>query len=58
MADDQAYYRKIKADIANKKAQLIGLKEIINKEKDDNYSCKEEIRRLESEISNLEAHFK
>lgn len=53
-------YRHLKSDIANKKAMVNGLKGRLRVEKDprDQKSLKEEIRRQEQEIQNLEVQIK
>ena len=63
MGNDQAYYRKIKSDIADLKSKISGLNDLICKyEKDGDHSSarslREEIRRSEQDISNLESHFR
>ncbi|WP_263833172.1 hypothetical protein [Sulfurospirillum oryzae] len=56
MSEDN-YIKKIKCDIADKKAQLAGLEELLDEENisdSDRYSRTQEIRRLGVEIQNLE----
>lgn len=55
---DSSYIKKVKYDIADKKAQMEGLEELLDdKNGDENkrYSREQEIRRLKAEIANLEA---
>ena len=58
--NDSGYLNKIKNDIANKKAMVNGLKGKLRVEKDtrNQKSLKEEIRRGEQEIQNLERQMK
>lgn len=54
---DENYIKKVKCDIADKKAQLEGLEELLDDENisdSDRYSRTQEIRRLKAEIQNLE----
>ncbi len=56
MSEDN-YIKKVKCDIADKKAQLEGLEELLddkNISDNDRYSRTQEIRRLGAEIENLE----
>ena len=54
--NDAGYLKKVKADIANKKALVAGLRSRLRSEKDprEKKSTQEEIRRQEQEIQNLE----
>ncbi len=57
---DSAYIRLLKSQIADKKAELEGLEELLDKEDtndSDIYSRTQEIRRLKTEIQNLEIQF-
>lgn len=58
--NESGYLNKIKNDIANKKAMVNGLKGRLRVAKDprDQKSLKEEIRREEQEIQNLERQMK
>ena len=54
---DSGYIRLVKSQIADKKAELEGLEELLDEENisDSNkYSRTQEIRRLRAEIKNLE----
>ena len=56
MSEDN-YIKKVKCDIADKKAQLEGLEELLDEENisdSDRYSRTQEIRRLGAKIENLE----
>ena len=53
----ESYIKKVKCVIADKKAQLEGLEELLDDENisdSDRYSRTQEIRRLKAEIQNLE----
>lgn len=57
---DSAYIRLLKSQIADKKAELEGLEELLDKEDtndSDIYSRTQELRRLKTEIQNLEIQF-
>jgi hypothetical protein len=54
---DSGYIRLVKSQIADKKAELEGLEELLDEENisdSDRYSRTQEIRRLRVEIQNLE----
>lgn len=54
---DSSYIRLVKSQIADKKAELEGLEELLDEENisdSDKYSRTQEIRRLKAEIHNLE----
>ena len=54
---DSGYIRLVKSQIADKKAELEGLEELLDDENisdNDRYSRAQEVRRLRAEIQNLE----
>jgi hypothetical protein len=54
---DSGYIRLVQSQIADKKAELEGLEELLDEENSDEskrYSREQEIRRLKAEIHNLE----
>lgn len=54
---DSGYIRLVKSQIADKKAELEGLEELLEEENisdSERYSRTQEIRRLREEIHNLE----